>query len=196
MIIKKAFISLSLAILVLFFLFQEDTMAQVNVPVIPQIVTDPTSYAHLTDQLLEAKKQVDILKEAQTLVSKVNSAVREIHLMQQIIDNQIYISKQVRDTYEKMESSEVFSVSELQRMLLQLTMFVTASQQTIALANKIIEDGLFKMGDYERVEFLMQLKRDMEETRALVYSMRSTYMQAMQLRILKRTFTKQGENGR
>lgn len=175
--------------------FYSTGKAQIPVPIVPQIVTDPTAYAHLLDNLAEAKKQVDYLKEAQNLVAKVNGAVREVFLMQQVIDNQVFISRQIKETYKQLETSKVFTPAELQKMLYQLTLFITASQQTIALANKIVQDGLFKMGDYERIAFLLQLKKEMDDTRALVSAMRATYMQAMQIRLMKRVFTEKDRNG-
>gem|GEM_PF-6336095 len=160
---------------------------------IPQVVTDPTAYQHFVrsvnetrKQVQAAKEQVDLLTSAKEALTKVNNLIREVYIIEQVITDQVYVTQKVSGTLKQLEESKTFNIYEMTRITGELTLLVSSSQRTLSLLEKVIKDGLFKMDDYQRLEFLKGLQTDMQETRAVVNGITASYQRAMNLKIMKK----------
>lgn len=160
---------------------------------IPQVVTDPTAYQHFIKGMQETKKQVQAAKEqvkllnsAKEALTKVNNIIREVYIIEQVISDQVYITQKISNTIKQLEESQTFSIYEMTRITGELTLLVSSSQRTLSLLEKVIKDGLFKMDDYQRLEFLKSLQTDMEEARAVANGITATYQRAMNLKLMKK----------
>lgn len=168
---------------------------------IPQVVTDPTAYQHFVrsvnetrKQVQAAKEQVDLLTNAKEALTKVNNFIREVYIIEQVISDQVYVTQKVSGTLKQLQESKTFSIYEMTRITGELTLLVSSSQRTLSLLEKVIKDGLFKMDDYQRLEFLKSLQTDMQEARAVVNGITASYQRAMNLKIMKKALEVKNKN--
>ncbi|WP_157638163.1 hypothetical protein [Flexithrix dorotheae] len=169
------------------------------------VVSDPGSYGYLAQQVQSGIENLETLKETKETISetantlddmrsaitKVNDVVKQIAYIDRVIENQTLALMAANDAYKYLEETRVFTSRELKIILTNFTRLIASTEVTLGLAKGIIEDGIFKMSDRERIEFLQELNRDMSELQMDIYLLESTYRKTAQLRVLKQTFQQQ-----
>jgi uncharacterized membrane protein YdfJ with MMPL/SSD domain len=161
------------------------------------VVTDPGSYGYLAETAAQAantvtqvKKQLDILEEARETIAKVNSALRELILIDDIIQSQAYVIKYSQDSYRRFEQSKAFTPGELANILITFNNIVVMSSQNIKIANAVSQDKLLKMNDAERLNRLEKVSQDLRSLANDILIMESRFNTIMQKKILQKAFGK------
>lgn len=184
---------LSYLLLPVFFVFFSQDNVTAQVPA--EVVTDPGVYAHLAEGLQAAAqtnasldKQVSLLKDAKKAYEKVSDGIRELNLIDRIISEQSSLIQRTKDSYASLEKSNLFTASELNLILYSFTDITSQSQQTLMLANQIAKDDIFKMSDFERLQFLTDLLNKSSQANASVYMLSYKYDRIRQKKLVAKIF--------
>jgi hypothetical protein len=159
------------------------------------VVTDPGAYSYLAKSAVQAaetgaqiKKQIDILEQARDAIEKVNNALRDLILVDDILENQAYIIKYSSDAYRRFEQSGQFTPGELANILISFNYIVAASANNIKLANALLKDNLLKMSDADRLEKLQKISNEMRTTASDIQLMENRFNTILQRKYLKKAF--------
>jgi hypothetical protein len=159
------------------------------------VVTDPGSYTYLAEQAAQAgetvaqvKKQVDILQEARDAVQKISNTLRDIIVIDDIINNQTYAVKYAQDSYRRFEQSGNFTPAELAQILISFTAVLTVTANNIKLANAVVKDGFLKMNDAERLKALQGVLSDTRTAANDIILMEWRFNVIQQRKILGKAF--------
>jgi hypothetical protein len=159
------------------------------------VVYDPTADAYLAQSLEQniqtvqtVQQQVSILQEARNALKTVNNTLRDIVLVDNIIQNQTYVAQYSRQAYNNFSNTKQFTPSELAYILLALTNIVTQSANNLKLANAIFSDGVFKMNDAERLKTLQEISIQSRSDANNMLIMESRINTILQRKYLQKAF--------
>lgn len=159
--------------------------------IVPPVVHDPTTHAHLITTIEKAnetvdnvKKQLKILEEAKEALSKVNNVIKQLQYIDQILEDQKKAIKTFDDCYKYIVKSDVFSPKEINIIIRKFTRALDKTEKTVSLATSIGSDGIFKMNDKERIEVLRNLSTEIREMNAEISELDRRYRQIADERVL------------
>jgi hypothetical protein len=159
------------------------------------VVSDPAAQAQLmenvkvsSEQAKTLNSQLKVLEETRKALSKVNKAVKEIYLIDGIVENQKRVLKKSRSTYERLEKSGLFSPKELNYVLMNFNEIVYTTNHSLELANSILKDDMFNMGDNQRLDLLLKLSEELDDLYSDTLLLESKYLKETEVRIIKKVY--------
>lgn len=160
----------------LLLLFPLLTMAQVAM-----VVNDPSANAKLLQQVTEAGKQtsqlqesVNELKKSTDLYYKVNSYIKQADLLKSVLATQTSIitqSGQALQTLQKRPGS----IDAMNQFRARIDGIVTENKQNLEIITQVLQEGILKMTDGDRLTFLMSMRERMEKLQEKLGKCQSAY---------------------
>jgi hypothetical protein len=168
----------------------------VSLPVHGQmVVSDPAAQVQLienvkvsVEQANALNSQLKLLEETRKALSKVNQAVKELYLIDGIVENQKRVLKKSRSTYERLEKSELFSPKELNYVLMNFNEIVITTNHSLELANSILKDDMFSMGDNQRLDLLLKLSEELDDLYSDTILLEKKYLKEAEVRTIKKVY--------
>jgi len=161
----------------------------------PKIVHDPVSEAQTASILVQtkesvtqAKKQLDLLKEAKDAISKVNDNLRQISYMQDII---ILEQRLFEMSQETLDAANDMGISRHQRVIEAIQGYNTlsaATASTLEILNNILRDDFLDMDTAERLKWLREQKREVLDQIATARELNRMVVEVGTLAMLNRTY--------
>ncbi|MDV4099077.1 hypothetical protein CMT22_17785 [Elizabethkingia anophelis] len=126
---------------------------------VPQTVYDPTASVNMgkqiaasTEQLTQLQKSVEYLKKAEEKVNQVNSYVRSMDELKNVIELQkksIINATKVKEKVGRIKNPEIRKI-----MITNTSNALSEISNSIVMINKILSNGFFQMTDTERMEWI------------------------------------------
>lgn len=134
-----------------------------------QLVYDPAANASLIEsiengamQVEQGLKQLKFLKEASEVLTKINSAVSTLEEIDNIFSVQKALLKESKVYVRELQECDLFTPEEMKIISKSFVGLIQNSTKTIEFTNKLLTSNLFKMNDAERIKFIKEQKKDME----------------------------------
>jgi hypothetical protein len=185
---KPAYILIGLMML---FVNNYSTNAQAGA----SVVTDPASYAYLSQSVengAEAASQLGkaakLLQDAKDVYDKVNSKIQTAAKLGQIISNTDYLIQSTKGSYNDLEGSGVFTTAELGYIMSSFSFIINQAKYDMQLASEISQDNMFKMNDNERMTWLEKLGNQSSKHSNDAYILEAKYDRLKEKKQLVQTF--------
>ncbi|UTG66820.1 hypothetical protein J2O02_18310 (plasmid) [Elizabethkingia anophelis] len=126
---------------------------------VPTTVYDPTASVNMgkqiaasTEQLTQLQKSVEYLKKAEEKVNQVNSYVRSMDELKNVIELQR--KSLINATKVKEKVARIKNPMMRKMMITNTSNALTEISSSIVMINKILSSGFFQMTDTERMEWI------------------------------------------
>lgn len=177
----------------------------VNLLFAQSVVTDPGSYAHMADQLVQMKQQMNVLIETKEQLGKaqetlsdikkatsvINTTLKQINLIERIVRNQQRVIIKVQDSHDYLAKSGQFKTKEMRIILGNFSQLMRRSEQSLSVANSLLKEGFFKMTDKDRIDVLMEMNKEVMSINSEIAHIDRTYRRVASMRLLNETFFEQ-----
>jgi len=124
----------------------------------------------LEESVVQTKKLEEtyqLTKKAYDKLSEVNSYIKQYKSLEYALKRQKTIMSRTKKMIGDFEKSDVFTVKEYTKIADNLNRCVKNSQEIINMFDLVLQNGLTKMNDAERITILMELEDDLKEKHAL-----------------------------
>lgn len=162
------------------------------------VVTDPTSYAYLSQSVASASESADklgkslkYLQDAKDAFDKVNGALQTGERLRNIILSQKYMMENTKSSYRSLEASGQFTPAELAYVMSSFSSLISRSQRDLEFAKNLGKDGIFKMNDNERIVKLDEVQEKSNANSHESYYLDQKYQRMRQKKELVKTFSDQ-----
>ena len=160
-------------------------------------VTDATANASLVQQisqgaqkLKQGAESLKFLKDAKDAVEKVNNVLRDYQDLKEIYTMQQYMLENTTRNIKAFKATGLLTPSEMTDLYNNYNLLLDATSKTIEGLNAVVSDGILKMGDGERLQYIRQLKQDMSVSVAESQRISKKYWLFAETRALNQLFKK------
>lgn len=167
-----------------------------------QIVNDPVANARLGESVAQTAKVVQstsktlqILKKTMETVEKVSGAVQNIETLSRVTRDQVWMTKRIQQSYNEAQASDLFSSRELSNMMNNYNRLLRNTEKEISLISTLLQNGVLKMNDAERIEQLQKLESAISQNRRSVSNVDSQQKSIMYRRRMIKQYNKQTVEG-
>lgn len=122
-------------------------------------VTDATANTQLAEQVATSTKQLaqlqktyEVVKKGQEQYQKVNNAIMQLSLIEDIIKTQRKAIDDAKYCLDKSDGNLKFVANDINKSLAQIN-------NSINTINKVLQNNIFNMSDSERIQFIENEKQ-------------------------------------
>ncbi|PIB39065.1 hypothetical protein [Maribacter sp. 4G9] len=164
---------------------------------IPTVVNDPQANSSLVTRISQGAAQVKngitqikLLKDAKEIVSKVNTVLRDVNEIEEIYTIQTKILNNSTRSVKKIRDTKLFTTKELNNINKSYNLVLDNAIKSLDALDKLLTNNLFKMDDAERLKFIKELKRELQQSYVATQVLYTKYINMAEQRARKQIFAK------
>lgn len=162
------------------------------------VVNDPaanqtllTSISQGAQQVQQGLEQLEYLNKAKEAITKVSSVVRDLNEIKEIYTLQKEILKNSTTHLRQLQSTRLFKPKEMREIAQSFTNLIDNSIKSIDTLKKLLQDDLLKMSDAERLNFIRDLKEEIQVKHSDTEVLYQKYLSIGESRALNQLFKSQ-----
>lgn len=164
---------------------------------IPQVVNDPQANTSLATRIAQGATQVkngiaqiEFLKDAKEIVTTVNSVLRDVNEIEEIYTLQVKILNKSTTQVKKLRDSKQFTTKEMSLINQSYSSILDNTFKSLETLEKLLTDDMFTMKDAERLEFIREIRSELQQRYVNADGLYMKYINIAQTRIQSEVFKK------
>ena len=119
-------------------------------------------------QTIKMKESLDLLKDTKNLIDQVNSKITTSKQVYNTINKQVEVLQNITDGKKRMRKLQTIETDELNNVFNIYGEYVFKANELLQTINSLLTSGIFKMNDFERLEYINNISKELDELNGAV----------------------------